>query len=121
MHLTGMKLLVSLLVLAASGTAAAQGMHKCKNAAGKITYSGQVCSEIGLISAGEVTGRANVAPADKVSPERQANRPRPEPEPQASAPAKNEKDQADPSKRCFTVKTAKGPATRCNDKPDSND
>jgi len=27
-------------------------------------------------------------------------------------------DPADPERRCFTVRTAKGNITRCNDKPD---
>ena len=120
-----MKLLVALLLLAASGTAAAQATYKCKNAAGKITYSGQECSEIGLTSAGDVTGRASVAPAVKVSPERQANRPKPPsaasqaPKPKAATanPGELIDPDDDPNRRCFKVKTAKGTATRCNDTP----
>lgn len=106
-------------VLAAfdSPDAAAQ-TYKCRDAAGKITYSGRACSELGLKDGGEVPDRLNTSPAYRV-PDR----------PPAAAPAKAETPakpaetaEADkskePERRCFTVKTAKGNVTRCNDKPD---
>lgn len=91
-------------------------MFKCKDAAGKITYSGKECHLIGLTDAGEVTGRTSVTPALKFPP----GSPRPpaaEPAP-ASQSAAKDKEPAEPEKRCFTVKTAKGTSTRCNDKPE---
>ena len=106
-----MKLLVALLACLLCVAAAAQDMYKCKDAAGKITYSGKECALIGLTSAGEVTGRASVTPAYKP----------PAPKPAAPAKAVRPAEQSAakapvaPEKRCFTVKTAKGTATRCND------
>jgi hypothetical protein len=107
-----------------SGSAAAQGMFKCKDAAGKITYSGRECHLIGLSDAGEVTGRAIVTPIVKTPPSA--------PVPVSAAPAEaapspasqsaaNSKEPVVPEKRCFTIKTSKGTATRCNDKPDEED
>jgi hypothetical protein len=96
--------------------AAAQGMYKCKDAAGKITYSGKECHLLGLTSAGDVTGRTSITPALKFPPS--------SPTPPAAAPkaasqsAAEDKEPAEPERRCFTVKTAKGTATRCNDKPE---
>ena len=105
--------------------AAAQGMYKCKDATGKITYSGKACHLMGLTDAGEVTGRASVVPAVKPPPPGRA------PAAAKTAAAKTaaaksappaEKSVAKvptpPERRCFTVKTAKGTATRCNDKPE---
>ena len=108
-----------------SGGAAAQAMYKCKDAAGKITYSGRECHLIGLTDAGEVTGRAVVTPFVKSKPST--------PAPAADAPAKaptapasqqsaaSTKEPAEPEKRCFTIKTSKGNVTRCNDKPEEED
>jgi len=98
-----------------SGSAAAQGMYKCKDAKGKITYAGKECHLLGLTDAGEVTGRAVVTPAVKTQPAKPAS--------PAEEPAKAKKPEAasqsaatpaEPERRCF--KTAKG--MRCNDKPD---
>jgi hypothetical protein len=103
------------LGLSFCAAAAAQGMYKCKDAAGKITYAGQECEKLGLSSAGEVKGRASVAPADKPPPASAAKRAAP-----AAAPAPATKSAAapkEPERRCFVVKTAKGTATRCNDVP----
>jgi hypothetical protein len=100
------------------GAAAAQGMYKCKDAAGRITYSGNECELIGLTPAGEVTGKANVAPAYKPPPGSRA-KPVAGAKPAATAsqgPAKKEEPAA-PERRCFVVKTAKGNVTRCNDQP----
>jgi len=108
-----------------SGSAAAQGMFKCKDAAGKITYSGRDCHLIGLAPAGEVTGRAVVTPIVKSAPSKPAppaaepaKATKPEAASQSAAAAK---DPAAPERRCFTVKTAKGTTARCNDKPNEED
>jgi hypothetical protein len=120
------------LVLLAPAVAGAQ-TYKCIDAAGKVTYTGTRCSDLGLKDAGEVRNKINISPAQKVA------RPAPAPAP-ASAPAAAKapaaaaaKAPAVPAdlppdtivdegrtdgKRCFTVKTAKGVATRCNDKPE---
>jgi len=97
-------------------------MYKCKDAAGKITYSGNECELIGLTSAGDVKGKANVAPAYKPPPGSRAKpgagtRPPAKPASTASqSPATKEKSAA-PERRCFVVKTAKGNVTRCNEVP----
>ncbi|HEY8067890.1 MAG TPA: hypothetical protein VIF38_03280 [Burkholderiales bacterium] len=110
------------LCLAASAAAfcaqaAAQGMHKCKDAAGKITYTGSECQLLGLTPAGEVAGRANVTPALKF-PAQPAAAPAAE-EPPAPAPAQASGDaSSDPQRRCFSVKSGKGTSTRCNDAPE---
>lgn len=95
---------------------------KCMDAAGKTTYTNTKCSELGLKDAGEVKDRLNVNKAYKPPPA-QASAPPRRPAPAASAapetdtPAADEKP-TEPERRCFTVTTAKGKVTRCNDKPD---
>jgi hypothetical protein len=108
-------------VLLLSGELAAQ-TFKCTNAAGKITYSGMKCSELGLKDAGEVKDRLNVNPAYRPpAPESRpplSSGPAAAPEaPNTNAPAAAE-ESANPERRCFTVRTAKGNVTRCNDRPD---
>ena len=112
-------------------TGAIAQTYKCTNAAGKVTYSSTQCSDLGLKDAGEVRNQINVSPAQKVAPYRPppaAAPPKPAPA-AAQAPAKPKvPDDLPPGtiidqgredgKRCFTVKTAKGTATRCNDAPD---
>ena len=102
-----------------SGELAAQ-TFKCTNAAGKITYSGTKCSELGLKDAGEVQDRLNVNPA--YQPPARAIASPPSPAPAANAPNTGTPaagaEPATPERRCFTVHTAKGNFTRCNDKPD---
>ena len=115
---TRMKVLLALLALLLSGPAAAQGMYKCKDAAGKITYSGAECNLIGLTSAGEVTGRVVVTPSLKppdASPQfgPSMNDARTPATKSAAAPPPPEQE-----RRCFTIKTAKGVTTRCNDTPE---
>jgi len=107
------KALLAVLALALCAPAAAQQMHKCKDAAGKITYSGQSCEDLGLSSAGEVKGKTSVAPAFKAPPKAPQEKTTAAPAPAAKA-AEPPKE---PERRCFTTKTAKGTATRCNDVP----
>lgn len=96
--------------------AGAQQVYKCQDATGKVTYASHPCADLGMRSGGEVKQTINVAPAQKVPP-RPAT---PAPAVQAPAPPKAE-PAAEPERRCFTVKTAKGFATRCNDKPEDAD
>ena len=114
------KLILAASAVLLSGELAAQ-TFKCANAAGKVTYSGTKCSELGLKDAGEVKDRLNVNPAYRPpapvigSPRSSAAAAAPE---AANAPAAAE-EPANPERRCFTVHTAKGNIiTRCNDKPD---
>ena len=117
MHRT-LRICLALLVLPLCTAAGAQDMFKCKDAAGKITYSGKECHLIGLIDAGAVTGRATVTPALQFQ-----NRPAPPPAqvytpPPASQGVAKTQPAEEPERRCFTVKTAKGSATRCNEAPE---
>ncbi len=114
------KLILSVSALLLSGELAAQ-TFKCTNAAGKITYSGVKCSELGLKDAGEVKDRLNVNPA--YQPPGRTNESRPSPVPAAKAPntempAAAAEEAPNPERRCFTVRTPKGNVTRCNDKAD---
>src|SRR5258707_13786154 len=77
------KLILAVLALLLSGELAAQ-TFKCTNAAGKITYSGVKCSELGLKDAGEVKDRLNVNPA--YHPPSRTNETRPSPVPAPKAP-----------------------------------
>ena len=116
MTLTPRVACIGLLLSVFCTVAAAQGTYKCKDAAGKITYSGNECHLIGLSSAGEVSDRSNVAPAFKL-PANLSVPAAPGAKPAAAAPKESAKAPAEPERRCFTVKTAKGVATRCNDTP----
>jgi len=112
------KLVLAASALLLSGELAAQ-TFKCTDAAGKITYSGIKCSELGLKDAGEVPDRLNVNPA--YQPPARAIASPPSPAPAANAPNTETPagaEPATPERRCFTVHTAKGNVTRCNDKPD---
>jgi len=120
-----MKLRILLPALAlAIGTEAGAQMYKCKDAAGRITYSSQDCASIGLIPAGEVREKVNVAPAfkpppaPKPLPPTQAVKPAPKPAP---APMATEPEKKEPERRCFVVQTPKGPVTRCNEVPGEDD
>jgi hypothetical protein len=99
-----------------SGSATGQGMYKCKDAAGRITYSGKECGLIGQTDAGEITGRAIDAPIVKTPvPARTPAAAPPKATAAASkSAAKAPAPAAEPERRCF--KTAKG--MRCNDKPE---
>jgi hypothetical protein len=114
---------LSLLCTQVLAQAATQTMYKCKDAAGKITYTGSECNLLGLTSAGEVTGRASVTPALKVPPQPQVVLPPPPPQETVTPPAPPDKaGRAEDTeaivgqdgRRCF--KTAKG--MRCNDSTD---
>ena len=133
------RITLTLLALALGPQAGADELYKCKNAAGKITYSGQECSQIGLTSAGEVKGKTNITPALKFpappiearGTAGQASKPAPGgpatggsgTAAAAAAPAAQPvaAGEEDPNRRCFSVKTAKGTSTRCNDAPEKTD
>jgi len=72
------KLILAVSASLLSGELAAQ-TFKCTDAAGKITYSGTKCSELGLKDAGEVQDRLNVNPAYRRQPEQSRRRRRPLP------------------------------------------
>ena len=112
------KLILAVSALLLLGELAAQ-TFKCTNAAGKVTYSGIKCSELGLKDAGEVKDRLNVNPAYR-PPARAIESP-PSPAPAAKAPSTEmpaaDAEPAKGERRCFTVHTAKGNVTRCNDSP----
>ena len=111
-----MKPLLALLALACCALAHAEGMHKCKNAAGKITYTSQECKQLGLVDAGEVTGKISVTPAV------QQNYPKWD-KPAPPPPAEKAEAPKEPERRCFSSKNAKGgsSSTRCNDTPEEPD
>jgi len=114
------KLILSVSALLLSGELAAQ-TFKCTNAAGKITYSGVKCSELGLKDAGEVKDRLNVNPAYQPPGRTIESRPPPAPAakaPNTEMPAAAAEEAPSPERRCFTVHTAKGNVIRCNDKAD---
>jgi uncharacterized protein DUF4124 len=124
---------VAVLALACifSGAAAAQ-TYKCRDKAGKVTYTNTQCSELGLKDAGEVPDHINVNPSylpsapGLPSPETAGRAPRAEPPrtppPAAETPAGAQPpsgdDEANPKRRCFVVKTPTGSVTRCNDRPE---
>jgi hypothetical protein len=122
-----MRILLAAVALSFCAQAAAQQVHKCRDAAGKVTYASQECEKLGLKPAGEIQDRTSVAPAYK--PPKPAAKPATKsdaksddkPDAKTDAKAAAQKDTVAPDKarepgerRCF--KTAKG--TRCNDEPD---
>jgi len=111
------KALLVLLALALCAPAAAQQMYKCKDAAGKFTYSGQPCEDLGLSPGGEVKGKTSVAPAFKAPPKAPHDAAKAASAAKPSPAAKAAEAPKEPERRCFTVKTAKGTSTRCNDVP----
>jgi hypothetical protein len=60
-----MKALALLLVFIFTVPAAAQGLNKCRDNAGHITYTSQSCEKEGLKPAGEIKDRVTVLPAEK--------------------------------------------------------
>jgi Domain of unknown function (DUF4124) len=107
------------LLLALCAAAPADQLYKCKDAAGRITYTSTECARLGLQSAGEIREQLNVTPALKFK----LPPPAPQQKPAAAPaqPAAQAAEEKAPERRCFTVKTAKGTATRCNDKPSAED
>jgi|SRR5215831_7148812 len=99
--------------------------YKCTDANGKITYSGKKCSDLGLKAVGEVKDQIQTAPAYRPPPRSESARSAPPaPAPAAQAPAPEPAAAADsngPPRRCFSVATAKGNVTRCNDAPPDAD
>ena len=110
-----MRSLVAALALMVPWQDAAAQLFKCTDAAGKVTYSSAKCSELGLKDAGEVKDRIQVTPAFQPPAPRPARAAEERPVVTQKPAAEEEKK---PERRCFTVKTAKGTVTRCNDKPD---
>jgi hypothetical protein len=111
------KLLPAILALPLCAQAAAPQVFKCKDAAGKITYAGKACSELGLSSAGEIKDRSTVTPALKFPAAPPAV---PDAADKVAAPPSQSSEVAPTfrANRCFTVKTAKGTVERCNDVPE---
>lgn len=112
------RLILAASALLLSGELASQ-TFKCRDAAGKITYSGTQCSDLGLKDAGEVKDQLNVSPAYRPPPRAVESRPPPAPAAKAPIPEMPAaaEEPANPERRCFTVKTSKGNVTRCNERP----
>jgi hypothetical protein len=112
-------LIVAAAAFLLSGNLAAQ-TYKCVDAAGKVTYTGSKCSELRLKDGGQVKETLQVAPGDRAAakaaraPAKPAP-PKPVTRTAEAPPAKPAKAEGE-DRRCFTVKTAKGTATRCGDK-----
>lgn len=111
--LASVKICLAAAVLTICTVASADETYKCKDAAGKITYSGKECKLMGLTSAGEVKGQASVVSVPPVKPS-------PPSRPRASAPPPPPvaKKPEEPKRRCFAVK---GGGTRCNDEPEKTE
>jgi hypothetical protein len=111
--------IVAAAALLLSGNVAAQ-TYKCIDAAGKVTYTSSKCSDLRLKDGGEVKERLQYGPGDPAAAKAAKAPAKPAPpnpatrtaEAPPAAPAKAEGE----DRRCFTVKTAKGTATRCGDK-----
>ena len=112
------RLLLLGLMLAAPATA--QSLYKCVDARGRISYLGQACDSAGLKDAGEIRESLNVSPAYKPPPAPPAAT-RPAAKPAPAAEKKDAEPAKEPERRCFTVSTAKGPVTRCNEVPSEGD
>jgi len=123
MHRNVLRTVFTVAIVFMATQAGAQQVYKCQDAAGKITYASQACDKLGMRSAGEVKDSVNVAPAYKAPPRPAApaakTAPPTEPTAQTTPPPGGKA--AEPERRCFKVKTAKGVATRCNDKPEETD
>lgn len=112
-----MRSTLAFIAFALCAGASAQGIYKCKDKAGKISYIAQECVEAGLMPGGEMK-ETNISPAQKAPlppiPQRQQQA---KPATIAETPKEEAvEDPANPNRRCF--KTAKG--MRCNDVPSGN-
>ena len=125
---TAVKSIVGAVTLLVPCALAAQ-TFKCVDTNGKITYSGKKCSDLGLKDAGEVKDRLNINPALPTgsSGGSSEGRPAARSAPPAAAPKTQPpeaplpvEEPSNPQRRCFTISTPKGPATRCNDTPSSD-
>jgi uncharacterized protein DUF4124 len=119
------RLLAAALALAFCAQAQAQ-MFKCRDAAGKITYSSEDCKKIGLAPAGPIKeNQVTVAPGLKPKPVPAKVKPGTE-KGEAPTDYSEFKEQLDKEKRkgedrkprCFIVQTPMGTTTRCLDKAD---
>ena len=86
-------------------------MFKCKDAAGKITYSSEDCGKIGLTPAGGVKDRVIVQETRK--PKGMPALP-----PDLEHPPEPEADK--PKQKCFLVQTPWGTKRQCVDVHDAN-
>ena len=115
-----MRFALAFVAFAFCAGASAQGVFKCKDKNGKISYVQQECVELGLLPGGDMK-ETNIAPAQKppppapTAPQAKAQS---KPATIAETPKEEEVvDPANPNRRCF--KTAKG--YRCNDKPEEDE
>ena len=102
-------------------------MFKCRDAAGKITYSSEDCKKIGLAPAGAVKeGQVTVAPGLTPKAPAVAAKPKPGTE-RSEGPAdysefkqelEAKKGGGERKPRCFIVQTPMGTTTKCLDKAD---
>jgi hypothetical protein len=118
------KFTLAACALLVPGALAAQ-TYKCKDANGRITYSGKICSDLGLKDAGEVKDQIQTAPGYRPPAKTEgAKTSSPSSAPAAQAPATPPEpppaqEPEAPARRCFSVNTGKGTVTRCNDAPPS--
>ena len=110
-------MLAAAAMLILSSEVAAQ-MFKCTDKAGKVTYSSVKCDDLGLKDAGPVQDRIQVTPAPPQPASLPSSGARSQGDDRPVKPAAAAEPPKEPERRCFTVKTAKGSVTRCNDKPD---
>ncbi len=81
-------------------------MFKCKDAAGKLTYSSEECGKIGLDAAGAVKERVIV---------QETRKPKPLPPMQRDLAYPPEPEADKPKQKCFFVQTPWGTSRRCMD------
>ena len=114
-NIAGIAFAASALLLCAGAMAQA---NKCVNAAGKVTYTSSPCSDLGLKGLGEVKDRAGQGAEQKAPAAQSGSAPR-------AATSASKRASAGPAaaklpapataeRRCFVVKSGKGPVTRCN-------
>jgi hypothetical protein len=108
MNASGRFLLAALACLLCQ-EAAAQ-MYKCKDANGRITYSGKECRQAGLSPAGEIKGQGAVVqapvPSSAMAAEKAA----------VTAAARAAQTAKEPDGGCYTVVNSRGQEiSRCRD------